>query len=99
MRNEDEIKGLIDSAILEVVETFKDEISARDREMLQAVTKESTDPFARVVYLAQIRGALGVSEKMTDYINQVLQTLRQELTEAEKLRFQGIGRSILDEIN
>jgi ribosomal protein L22 len=99
IRSEAEANEIINKAIREVADAFEGEMTARDREMLLAVASEkSTDPFGRVTYLLQIRTAAGVSEKLTGYINQALQTLRSEFNDSEKARFRPFGKSILDDI-
>lgn len=98
--SEAEVNALINNAILEVVETFKDEMTERDREMLISVTKENINPGGRIINLQQIPTmAVGVSENLRSYVNQALQTIREGLTEKEKERFQGWGKSQLDEVN
>ena len=95
------INGIINAAIKEVVDAFGTDMADRDRSVLEAVIEErETDPFGRVQALLKYRDAVDVSEKITDDINQVLQTLRQKLTDEEKLQFRSWkrGGSILDDI-
>lgn len=90
IRDEETINDVINDAILEVVDLFANEMSERDKHILLGVTKEkSTPPIGRVMYLRQIVTSVGVSASLLTYINQVLQTLRQNLTPGEQNRFRG----------
>jgi arginine/ornithine N-succinyltransferase beta subunit len=92
VRSEKEVTDIISSAIKEVIDTFQDNMSNRDREMLSSVLRDSfLPPVPRVTCLIQIQGAVGVTEDLKNYINQVLATLRQKLTPAEQLKFRGWG--------
>lgn len=99
LRTEEQVNEIINTSISEVVDTFKDSMTPRDAEMLSSVIQEKgTNPVARVQYLLQIKSSVGVSESITEYVNHVLQTLRQELTPAEQKKFAGWNKSMLDDM-
>jgi hypothetical protein len=102
IRNEQEVNSIINESILETVAVFNENMSDRDRQMLESVAREeSPGPKARVMHLLQIQSAAGVSENLKDHINQILLTLRQQLTpkEQEKFRGWGAGQNMLNDIS
>ncbi len=101
MRDEKEMNALIAGAVTELLEAFGEDLSVRDRGLLESVIIESdSNPIAKVQYLVGLREAVGVSERMPSYISQILQTLRQTFTKEEQERFKGWGKSqnLLNEI-
>jgi hypothetical protein len=101
VRNEQEVNRIINDAILEAVSVLGEEMSERDKEMLESVAQEkSPAPVARVTYLLQIQQAMGVSGELKNYINHILMTLRQQLTPEEQDKFKGWGakQNLLNEI-
>ncbi|PJC55852.1 hypothetical protein CO026_03425 [Candidatus Kaiserbacteria bacterium CG_4_9_14_0_2_um_filter_41_32] len=100
IRDIKEITALIDSAIREVALTFESELSDSDHIMLQMVVAERhTLPVGRVTYLRKLVEEESVSPSFKEAVNNVLLSLKQQLTDAEiKKLTGGIQTGLLDEI-
>lgn len=102
LRNEAEVNTLIATAITDVIEAFRTEMSERDSAMLTSVINDDLSPQLRVSRLVRLPAtALHLSEDIKGYINQILQTLREQLTDSEKEKFRTWSRerSLLEDIN
>lgn len=89
-RSEEQIKGLIDQAIEEVVVGFSGEMTDRDKDLLLSLAAErGTNSSGKIVALRQVVDGVGVSENIKDYVNQIFQTLRQQLTTEEQALYEG----------
>lgn len=99
IRSNDKLLALIDGAIDETIEVFGAEMSTRDQQCFENVRADSADlPIHKIAYLTQNTLPVGVSENYREYIRQILQTLEQLPTTAEKKEFTTafLGRTIFE---
>lgn len=102
IRNDEQITEIINSAIEEVIDEFGGEMTGRDKDLLQSVIGEtSTQYVGRVGHLTKLPTFVGASENLKHYINQALQTIREELTTKERERFRtwSKDKTLLDDIS